>query len=56
MSSHEPLQLDKYIPVLHAYSHYMTSYLEAVGAVFESYNRHCQYFVNLSFHQCLADV
>ena len=30
------------IPVLHAYSHRFTSYLEAVGAVFKAYNRHCQ--------------
>ena len=28
------------IPVLRAYSHHMNSYLEAVGAVFEAYNRH----------------
>ena len=26
----------------YAYSHHMTSYLEAVGAVFKAYNRHCQ--------------
>ena len=39
----KPLQLDKHIcPVLRVYSHHMTSYLEAVGAVFKAYNRHCQ--------------
>ena len=27
---------------VYAYSHHMTSYLEAVGAVFKAYNRHCQ--------------
>ena len=30
------------IPVLHAYSHHMTSYLEGVGAVYGAYIRHCQ--------------
>ena len=30
------------IPVLHVYSHHMTSYLETAGAVFEDYNRYCQ--------------
>ena len=30
------------IPVLHAYSHHMTSYLEAAGAVFNTHNSYCQ--------------
>ena len=28
--------------MLHAYSHHMIFYLEAVGAVFEAYNGYCQ--------------
>ena len=30
------------IPVLHAYTHHTTSYLETVGAVFGAYTRYCQ--------------
>ena len=30
------------VPVLHAYSHHMTSYLETAGAVFKAYDRYYQ--------------
>ena len=35
----KPLQLAGSVAYIDKYSHHMTSYLEAVGAVFEAYNR-----------------
>ena len=48
----EPLQLDKHTSAAGIYTPIiiMTSYLEAVGATFEAYNRHCQLLEYFSFH------